>query len=111
MVDYNEVGARIRQTRVEQGITQEELAFQINTSAAYISNIERGIKKPSLQKLSDIADIFHVTVNDLIYEKPSNEANPLVEDEIQSLLSLCKPDKQKRLKNNIMDLLQILITD
>ena len=111
MVDYNSVGLRIRHKRTEQGITQEELAFQINTSAAYISNIERGIKKPSLQKLSDIADVLHITVNDLIYDNPNNIANPSFEDEIQSLLSHCKPDKRKRLKNNIVNMLQILITD
>ena len=57
-IDYIVVGARIRKYRLERGITQEDLAFQINTSAAYISNIERGIKRPSLQKLVEIAYVF-----------------------------------------------------
>lgn len=70
MIDYMEIGKRIRRFRQERGITQEELAYEIDSSAAYISNIERGIKKPSLQKLFDIADIFQITLNDLIYEKP-----------------------------------------
>ncbi len=70
MLDYMEIGIRIRRLRHERGITQEELAYEIETSAAYISNIERGIKKPSLQKLFDIAGVFHVTLNDLIYDEP-----------------------------------------
>ena len=70
MIDYYIVGSRIRQYRIERNITQEELAFQVDTSAAYISNIERGIKKPSLQKLSEIAEVLQVTVNDLIYSNP-----------------------------------------
>lgn len=67
MIDYYIVGSRIRQYRIEKNITQEELAFQVETSAAYISNIERGIKKPSLQKLSEIAEVLQVTINDCIF--------------------------------------------
>lgn len=70
MIDYIVIGSRIRQYRQERGITQEDLAFQINSSTAYISNIERGIKKPSLEKLVVIAEVLHVTVNDFIYTLP-----------------------------------------
>ncbi len=110
MVNYNAVGLRIRRIRMERGITQEELAFQIDTSAAYISNIERGVKKPSLQKLTDIAEILHVTVNDLIYEN-TDISDCSADDELLQILSLWEPEKQKRLKSNIVNILQIIITD
>jgi len=41
-VNYIAVGLRIKRFRMERGISQEELAFQVNTSSAYISNIENG---------------------------------------------------------------------
>ena len=66
-VDYITVGKRIRKFRLDKRITQEELAFQIGTSAAYVSSIECGKKKPSLQKLAQISDVLEVTVNDFIY--------------------------------------------
>lgn len=43
MIDYSVIGSRIRQYRLDRGITQEDLAFRIRTSTAYISSIERGM--------------------------------------------------------------------
>ena len=110
MIDYNIVWSRIRQYRIEKGITQEELAFEINTSAAYISNIERGIKKPSLQKLSEIADVMQVTVNDFIYTT-SHISNSFLDLEFQSMISQCTPEKQKNITKNIAEILQTIIID
>ena len=45
MVNYEAVGNRIRKLRTDKGMTQEELAFRLGSSAAYLSNIENGIKK------------------------------------------------------------------
>lgn len=109
MINYNAIGLRIRKIRMDKGITQEELAFRINTSAAYISNIERGVKRPSLQKLSDIADVLHVTVNDLIYDK--THITDLTDDELLRTLSLWEPEKREQLICNIVNLLQIIITE
>ena len=39
-MNFKTIGIRIRNIRIEKGISQEELAFRINTSAAYVSNIE-----------------------------------------------------------------------
>ena len=66
MIDYIQIGNRIRSYRKQLGFTQESLAFEIQTSAAYLSCIERGIKKPSLEKLVKIAEILDVSVEDLI---------------------------------------------
>ncbi len=109
MVNYKAVGMRIRSFRMDRDITQEELAFQINTSSAYISNIERGVKKPSLQKLSDIADVLHITVNDLIYDEA--QISDPTDDELQRVLAFWEPEKQKELKTNIVNILQIIITE
>ena len=66
MIDYSEVGKRIKYYRQKRGLTQEQLAFDIHTSAAYISNIERSNKKPSLQKIMQIATVLDISVDELI---------------------------------------------
>lgn len=66
MLDYTEVGRRIKYYRQKRGLTQEQLAFDIHTSAAYISNIERSIKKPSLQKIILISEVLEISVDELI---------------------------------------------
>lgn len=110
MIDYIVIGSRIRQYRQERGITQEDLAFQINSSTAYISNIERGIKKPSLEKLVVIAEVLHVTVNDFIYSLPYS-ANPNFDLDFQYIISLCTPEKQKIITKNIAEIIQILLSE
>ena len=108
MIDYYVIGSRIKQYRQERGITQEDLAFQINTSAAYISNIERGIKKPSLQKLMEIAEVMHVTVNDFLYVSPCTY-NSSFDRDLQYLISLCTPEKQRIITKSIAEILQTMI--
>ena len=106
-LDYYVIGSRIRQYRQELGITQEDLALQINTSTAYISNIERGLKKPSLQKLVEIADVMHVTVNDFIYVCPYS-SYPSYDRELEYLLSTYTLEKQRRITKSIAEIIKTL---
>lgn len=76
MIDYIQIGNRVRSYRKQKGLTQESLAFEIHTSAAYISCIERGTKKPSLQKLVEIAEILDVSVESLVYGNSQGIAPP-----------------------------------
>ena len=93
-INYKTIGKRIKAVRIKKHVTQEQLAFQINSSPAYISNIERGIKRPSLQKLVEIADVLGVTVNDFIYN--SSESNPIIaNNELSDIISEYTPDNQK----------------
>jgi transcriptional regulator with XRE-family HTH domain len=108
-LNYRMIGKRIRRFRMSKDITQEELAFQIHTSAAYISNVERGRKKVSLQKLCEISEILGVTVNDLIYSSPGQ--NPVQgARELNELLSLCSVEEQKILLENISSIIQTFIS-
>ena len=74
-INFVDLGKRIRYYRKLQGYTQEEFAFELDTSPAYISNIERGIKKPSLQKLLEICGILNITLNDLLPAVPAKYNN------------------------------------
>lgn len=51
------------------GMTQSELALKLNYSDKSISKWERAEGLPDVCVLSNIAELFGVTVNDLIYEK------------------------------------------
>ena len=110
MIDYYIVGSRIRQYRIEKNITQEELAFQVETSAAYISNIERGIKKPSLQKLSEIAEVLQVTINDLIYSNPYTN-NASYDHNLLYTISMFTPEKQEIITKSIAQIINTIISE
>ena len=106
MIDYKEVGRRIRYYRRRKGITQEQLAFEINTSAAYLSNIERAIKKPSLQKLILISEVLEITIEDLIsLEQKSYEPDP---GGLERIAKFCSNSDKKRLIDNLFEIISIL---
>jgi type IV secretion system protein VirD4 len=63
--------------RKENGLSQEKLAEQLNISRQTISEWERGITYPSVEKLIQLGDIFNVSLDYLIrgQEFKSNKDN------------------------------------
>lgn len=49
--------ALIHDTRIEMGITQEELAEKVGTTKSYISKIENNIKEARISTLQKIVEI------------------------------------------------------
>jgi len=49
-----EIGERIRELRIERGLTQEELADRAELSKGFISQLERDLTSPSIATLEDI---------------------------------------------------------
>lgn len=67
-IDYNLIGSRIKEERRKNGMTQEELAERLEVSIGYISQVERGITKISLDLLGSISGILNVDVASFITE-------------------------------------------
>jgi DNA-binding XRE family transcriptional regulator len=51
------IGALIHDTRIELGMTQEELAIKVGTSKSYISKIENNIKEARISTLQKIIEL------------------------------------------------------
>lgn len=63
---YCSVGERIMIMRKRNNLSRKELAEMINVTPATIANYERGVTKPSMEKLSAIAFALNVYADDLI---------------------------------------------
>ena len=109
-INFTLVGRRIRQARLRQHMTQEDLAFELDTSIAYISSIERGIKKPSLKRLSELAHILDMPIPFLLYGSENSDAE-VQADIISSMMASCPPDKQQQLLNSISSIIQLFTTE
>ena len=57
-IDYKVLGKRIKTQRIAKGTTQEHFAEHLDVSVGYISQMERGITKISLDLLGAIAAIL-----------------------------------------------------
>lgn len=65
-VDYKLIGGRIKAARNKLGYTQEALAEKLEVSVGYVSQVERGITKISLDLLAEIATILSCDLATLI---------------------------------------------
>ena len=56
----------IRKYRKAKGLTQAELAQKLGTAQYVITNYERGLRRPSSDKIPLIAEVLGVTLEDRI---------------------------------------------
>ena len=84
------VAANLTMYRKRAGLTQLELAEKLNYSDKAVSKWERGESLPDLYVLQIIADMFGITLNDLVSvtERPKTNVNKLNRIVIL-LLSVC----------------------
>ena len=75
-VNFKQIGQRVKEIRCVKGLSQAELAEQIDMSVSYISLIETAAKKASLSTLVLIANALGVTVDALLN---GNQTNDLAE--------------------------------
>lgn len=57
---------RLRELRIEKGLSMKQLAKALNTTDAAISNWENGINEPKISYLKSIALYFGVTSDFLL---------------------------------------------
>ena len=57
---------RLKELRKEKGYTQNELGKLVNVSHQAVGSWERGTRQPSYEIASKLADLFGVTVDDLL---------------------------------------------
>ena len=58
-------GQRVKELRLKQNISQEELAFRCGLSKNYISDVERGTRNISLKSIEKIADGLAIRIKEL----------------------------------------------
>ena len=69
MIDMDKIeirfGYRVKEIRLKQNISQDELAFRCGLSKNYISDVERGTRNISLRSIEKIADGFAINIKEL----------------------------------------------
>lgn len=92
--DYSVIGRRIRNTRLEKNLKQEELADKIDVSVAFMSRVERGKSQVNLKRLTQIAEVLNVSPGYLLTGSNVTSKDYLRED-FRILLESCTPQQQK----------------
>ena len=64
-----EIGRRLSELRKKNGYTQKQLADALNLSQQIISNIERNATAPDVEFLHGAADLYNISLDELIGRK------------------------------------------
>ena len=65
-INYLEIGQKIRNQRIDHGLSQEALAERVNLSVSFIGHIERGTKSMSINTLLAISKSLNMSLDHLL---------------------------------------------
>lgn len=97
-LDYDIIGKRLKQARVNKKLTQEDLAEQIDISVAFLSRLELGNAKINLTRLNQICSLLDISEGYVLNGASSNSKNYL-KQEFSELLKSSTPAQQKLIYN------------
>lgn len=83
-IDHKEVGLRIKNLRNQRGVTQEQLAEQLNITINFLYRVESGHRAASLDLLAEIAHYFGTTLDYLVLGNEQSSA--FLKEKVRSLI-------------------------
>ena len=88
------IGENIKQYRLQNGWTQQELGSKIGMSKNAIGNYEKGFRSPKKDTMFDLANAFNVSIDDLFppIQKGSSSNTP----QIQTIYDELSPPRQSK---------------
>lgn len=95
------IGKRIREARNKRKLTQEQLAEKADITIVYLSEIERGVKLPSLTVFVAIAEALRVSTDSLLRDE-LDTGKASVYDDITKKMERLTP-KQRVTASEILD--------
>ena len=100
-IDYAALGKKIKEKRISEKLTQEQLGERCELSAAHIGHIERGTRILSVEVLFRIAQVLNVSVDYLLFDSVEN-------DNILSSIAPILKDSDKNKVNNFLKTVRVL---
>ena len=87
-------GNILRELLSSRGITQKQLAINLNIAPSTLGNYIQDSREPDYDTLKRMADYFDVSV-DYLLEHRSKKANSLVEDELLHIFRSLTPEQRE----------------
>lgn len=82
-----DLAKRIRQIRIENQLTQEQVARALDATPGYICNVENGRTAMSLRMLVYFAKLTNTTLDSLVGSMDSSYTATAIDNEIMGLLA------------------------
>lgn len=91
-------GSKVKELRLEKGLTQQQLANLLGVAVSAISSYESGSRYPSYEVLISIARIFHVSTDYLLGLDKLNtvDVSGLEDKEVAVILQMIEVLREKK---------------
>jgi transcriptional regulator with XRE-family HTH domain len=107
--DFMKIGEKIRELRIRNGLTQQELADRCELSKGFISQVERELTSPSIATLMDILESLGTNIKDFFNEQidekivfKKEDVSSLENKELDHVIHWIVPNAQKNLMEPIV---------
>lgn len=100
--------ARIRHFRHQKGYSQEELALRANLNPAYLGQVERGEKCPTIDTLYKITTAMDISLSVLFRFDALPERPAISPDHINELLSRVPAEKSEQFLTVVENIIALL---
>lgn len=102
-IDYQTIGRRLQEKRKAQGLTQEVLAEQVGITVVYLSKVENGRVRPTLELLDCLCDKLNLNLATLLAGVQIQE-DGYANERVVALFRSCSSD----IKEAALDVLERL---
>ena len=95
-----DIGKRIRQLRIKNDLTLEELASRTELTKGFLSQLERNLASPSIQTLEDITEALGTTMSTFFAEEADSkvvftQADAFLDEQATQTIHWIVPNAQK----------------
>lgn len=102
VLNNSQIGLKIKEFRLQAGLTQEKLAEELGITFQQVQKYERGVTKVNLEKLQQLAIVLKVPISAFFLEG-AYSAFQLSEEE-KELLHTFRKIKSADHRNSVLDI-------
>ena len=97
-IDYTYIGQRIKQKRIEKGLTQEKLAELVGVGPSHMSHLESGKTVASLDVFIKLCNVLECSADELLCREVV-VAKPMLDNWLTELVADCDAVETKILSD------------
>lgn len=103
---YN-TGKRLRELRNSAQLTQEQTAMAANITPAFLGQIERGEKNPTVVTVEKLCGVFRISLSEFFSDCEYKADGDVQIDKIAVLLSRCSDDEKSEILRLVKSALRL----
>lgn len=105
-INYKQLGKRIVEKRKEKNLLQKDFADMLGVAVNHLSDVERGVKRPSLDLLMKISCALNTPVDYFIKDMPNACCDYIINGELAIILEQFTPRSLKLIQKMAQEILE-----